>query len=102
MLTSPELLDHQDTSSLPGPTPRAPASGANFQVPSTPSGITSFTSLKDQCPPFAISMSNSKVFPSSERVTFLLMELQREMQSTWEGQEEIEARFLEIIENKFK
>ena len=57
-----------------GPTPSAPDSGANFQVPSTPSGITSFTSLNDQCPPSATSMSNSKVFPSSESAAIYVIE----------------------------
>ena len=48
VVTSSEVFDHQEILSNSGPTPSAPASGANFQVPSTPSGITSFTSLNDQ------------------------------------------------------
>ncbi len=68
------VFDHQETLSNAGPTPIAPASGANFQVPSTPSGITSFISLKDQCPPPAISISNSKVFPSSESAAIYVTE----------------------------
>ena len=43
-------------------------------MPSTPTGTTSFTSLKDQCPPPATSMSNSKEFPSSESAAIYVIE----------------------------
>ena len=60
--------------SNPGPTPNAPETGDNFQVPSTPTGTTSFTSLKDQNPPPATSISNSKEFPSSDNAAMYVIE----------------------------
>ena len=70
------MLDHQDTLSCSGPTPSAPDSDANLQVPSSADGAGGafFTSLKDQNPPPATSMSNSKVFPSSESAAIYVIE----------------------------
>ena len=70
------MLDHQDTLSNPGPTPNAPDSGANLHVPSSAEGTggASFASLKDQNPPPATSISNSKESPSSESVAIYVIE----------------------------
>ena len=75
-MTSSDEFDHQDTLSNSGPTPSAPASGANLHVPSSAEGAggASFTSLNDQCPPPAISISNSRVFPSSESAAIYVIE----------------------------
>ena len=68
VVTSSDEFDHQEMLSNSGPTPSAPASGANLHVPSSAEGAggASFTSLNDQCPPSATSISNSKVSPSAE------------------------------------
>ena len=74
--TSSVVFDHQETLSNAGPTPSAPDSGANLHVPSSADGTggASFTSLKDQCPPPATSISNSKVSPSSESAAMYVTE----------------------------
>ena len=74
--TSSVVLDHQDTLFNAGPTPSAPDSGANLHVPSRAEGAggASFTSLKDQNPPPATSMSSSSVRPSSESVAMYVIE----------------------------